>query len=362
MSHGRPRPSPIAVAGEAAGRVELSLSGRSGLTILVADDHAHSARILQRTLEAAGHEVLLAADGEEAWRVIEQGRARVVIADWVMPGLDGPDLCRRIRGRAGRPYTYVILVTGRAGGQDRLMALIAGADDFLTKPLDPRQLNARLEVAQRLLDSNGDLERMNARLTELATTDDLTGLKNRRHFREALESAFSLAARQGLPLSLVLFDVDHFKSLNDAFGHPAGDGVLKALAAILRDQVRPYDQLARHGCEEFALILIATDADGARAVAERMRAAIAGHPWPLHPVTASFGVATIPPDCVSALDLVDAADRALYHSKERGRNLVTHFDDLSYPPDRTCSGPEPFTVAPRFGREPLQREFTSLSG
>ncbi len=205
----------------------------------------------------------------------------------------------------------------------------AGADDVLVKPLDPRQVACRIAVAQRLFDANGTLERHIARLTDLTTTDDLTGLKNRRRFQEALQAGFSLAARRLIPLSLILLDVDHFKNVNDTFGHTAGDNVLRALAGILSAEIRPYDLLARHGGEEFALLLPATDAEGARAVAERMRTVIASHPWPYCPLTASFGVATFPPFLLCASDLHDAADRALYHSKKSGRNFVTHAEDLT---------------------------------
>ena len=139
--------------------------------------------------------------------------------------MDGLELCRRIRGLAGRPYTYFVLFTGRGGCEERLEALAAGVDDFLAKPFDTRELVARLEIARRLLSMQEDLERKNAALHELATTDELTGLKNRRSFFEALESHFALAARQRLPLSLVMLDVDQFKTYSDAFGHPAGDDV-----------------------------------------------------------------------------------------------------------------------------------------
>jgi diguanylate cyclase (GGDEF)-like protein len=252
----------------------------------------------------------------------------VVLTDWMMPGLDGLELCRRIRGLAGRPYTYFVIFTGRAGFEDRLEALAAGADDFLGKPFDPRELVARLEIARRLLAIQDDLERKNVALRDLATTDELTGLKNRRSFFEMLESHFALATRQRSPLSLVLLDVDHFKTYNDAFGHPAGDDLLRGLADVLRCTTRAHDTVARHGGEEFAVLLPATGAVVARGLASRLQESIERRDWPHSPITASFGVATMTSRTANALELVDQADRALYASKRRGRNRVTHQADL----------------------------------
>lgn len=195
------------------------------MTILLVEDDAPTIHAVAQLLGALGHEVVTAADGVEAWSLLQRRCVQVVLADWMMPRMDGLELCRRIRGLAGRPYTYFVLFTGRGGCEERLEALAAGVDDFLAKPFDTRELAARLEIARRLLSMQEDLERKNVALRELATTDELTGLKNRRSFFEAMESHFALAARQGSPLSLVMLDVDQFKTYNDAFGHPAGDDV-----------------------------------------------------------------------------------------------------------------------------------------
>jgi diguanylate cyclase (GGDEF)-like protein/PAS domain S-box-containing protein len=204
-------------------------------------------------------------------------------------------------------------------------------------PVRPAEIQARLDGAARSLRFSEARCREQAleisRLSQLSLTDDLTGLNNRRHFRESLDAAFSLAGRQGQPLSVLMFDVDRFKSYNDDHGHQAGDEVLRTLAEILRGEVRPHDLIARHGGEEFVVLLPDADAEAGRAVAERLRAAIAGHDWPLRRVTASFGVATTPPVVLAAAELVEAADTALYLSKQRGRNQVTHREDLkSYSP------------------------------
>ena len=281
---------------------------------------------------------MTAAHGAEAWSLLQHRCVQVVLADWVMPWMDGLELCRRLRGLAGRPYTYFVLFTGRSGREERLEALAAGVDDFLTKPFDMRELVARLEIARRLLSVQEDLERKNAAVRELATTDELTGLKNRRSFFEALESHFALAARQQSPLSLVMLDVDQFKTCNDVFGHSAGDEVLRGIADVLRGTTRSHDTVARHGGDEFMILLPVTGPVVARGMARRLRETIEQRDWPHRPVTASFGVATMTLKTGKAVDLIDQADRALYASKRHGRNCVTHHADLG---DCPLDGGEP---------------------
>lgn len=176
--------------------------------------------------------------------------------------------------------------------------------------------------------SQQEMSRAIVHLTHIASTDVLTGLDNRRRFGEELETAYALAIRQGLPLSVVMIDVDHFKAYNDTYGHMAGDAVLCALADCLTAGSRPYDVVARYGGEEFAVLLPATGGPEAIDCAERLRRIIAAHAWPLRPVRASFGVATLGPDTPNAAALVNEADRALYRSKARGRDCVTHFRQL----------------------------------
>src|SRR5271170_7704303 len=185
-----------------------------------------------------GHETAIAPDGEQAWTMVRSGEAPLLISDWMMPLLDGPELCRRIRAAEGIQYTYIILLTSRDQREDRLKGLRAGADDFLTKPPDSDELAIRLEIAERILRVHERLARQNEQLAELATVDELTGTKNRRRFREDLELLFGQADRMASPLSLIMLDIDHFKAYNDAFGHPAGDEVLRRAGSILRTAVR----------------------------------------------------------------------------------------------------------------------------
>ena len=303
----------------------------AGTTVLVAEDHDPTVRALVRLEEARGHSVIAVADGTRAWSVLRRRRVSLVIVGRAIPGLDGLELCRRIRARRADHYTYIILI-GEGGDGHRLEGLHAGADDFLARPLDLREMTARLMIARRILAMQEGLARKNAELAQLAETDPLTGLCNRRRFDEALRMHASLADRRGLPLSLAMLDVDHFKAHNDAFGHPAGDGVLRGIARLLRDEARAHDVLARYGGEEFAALLSATDATAARAFAERLRATIEAADWPLCPITASFGVATRDPVASDPSALVRMADAALYRSKRLGRNRVTSFDDPALTP------------------------------
>jgi diguanylate cyclase (GGDEF)-like protein len=313
------------------------------MKILIVEDDLLSSLVLRKTLEKMGHEIVTAVDGLDAWQRVQQDDIRLVISDWMMPRMDGLDLCRRIRSRLQRAYIYIFLLTAKQQREDRIEGLRAGADDFLVKPLDRSELMARVHVALRILamqeelqsrsreleEAHAELKRKNAKLAEAAISDSLTGLKNRRHFREVLEQSYSFAVRQGLPLSVVMLDVDQFKPYNDMFGHPAGDSLLADLAATLVDNARDHDLVARYGGEEFVILLPGTTAEQARLVCERARMIIESKPWPLRPITASLGVATNTPATANASQLVDEADQALYHSKKLGRNRVTHYRDLA---------------------------------
>jgi diguanylate cyclase (GGDEF)-like protein len=313
------------------------------MKIVIAEDDSVSRLVLRRALEGLNFEVTTCSDGVEAWNYLLENEAHVVITDWMMPGLDGLELCRRVRARgAAAPYIYLILLTSKNAREDRLKALQSGADDFLTKPLDRAELFARLNVARRIVtmeeqlrSRSAELERMhaelehrNAMLSEIASRDGLTGLKNHRSFRESLEAQFSMSKWRGAPLSVVMIDVDQFKAFNDSFGHPAGDEVLREVARLLRSVVREHDLVARYGGEEFAVLFPATDANDARTLAERLRGSIENHTWPLRPITISLGVSTSSSEVSRPATLIDLADRALYQSKAEGRNRVSHSSGL----------------------------------
>jgi two-component system cell cycle response regulator len=449
--------------------------------VLIAEDDRVAARVLERLLRQAGYEVRVAHDGKQAWAMYQQSPVPLVITDWMMPEMDGLELCHHLREHSYDGYTYILLLTARDQKEDRVAALNAGADDFLTKPPDPAELHARLRTAQRILDTEGRLRQQNRQLQELneelhmqaeqlansmqliefanrrfaelfenlpipcftfdaqgilhewnraaeqlygypktevlfrpmfetvfrddattrmqslmqqvlsgstllgiesedydtegrlryvvrnafplrsptgevvggivavvdvtdrveyerhlqnlALTDGLTGIPNHRAFQEFLEQKFTEARRYGQPLSLILVDVDHFKQFNDTFGHQAGDEVLRRVAAILRSKARRADFVARYGGEEFVLVLPSTDEQSGVQVAERLREAIAEAEWQHRPVTASFGVAMLQEEMTCRQQLIEAADRALYHAKATGRNRVCRASALTETPN-----------------------------
>ncbi|HBB40055.1 MAG TPA: diguanylate cyclase response regulator [Proteobacteria bacterium] len=256
-----------------------------------------------------------------------------------MPGMDGLELTRRLRALGGT-YTYVILLTGEEGREEFLTAMEAGIDDYLTKPVDLDELRARLAVGKRVLDLQEELRCALAVSEKLATTDALTGLLNRRTILERGDEAFAQALRQGYPLSVIMADIDYFKQVNDRHGHLVGDRVLAAVAGALHGGLRRYDCLGRYGGEEFLAILPGCAAVEVAAVAERMRAAVAGREVEVDGgsirVTTSLGaVASGPDDLPHIINLIQLADDALYRAKAAGRNRVECHG--AYPPSQTVN-------------------------
>jgi two-component system cell cycle response regulator len=290
------------------------------MRILAVDDDPISLRILAAVVRASGHECLSAADGAEAWELLSTAEIDVVVSDLQMPGLDGLELCRRIREQKG--YTYVVLVTSRSDPGEVRRGMQAGADDYLTKPIDTTALPLRLIAAERvtalhteLAGQRAELERLNAQLAAAARIDALTGLRNRRALDEDLPTLVSRYERYGHQLSAVMLDVDHFKAYNDRFGHPAGDRLLKEASAAWHSTLRRTDILGRYGGEEFIVLLPGADLEQATATLERLKQATP-------PVTTfSAGVATWDGTETSE-DLIARADKALYSAKSAGRDRV----------------------------------------
>jgi diguanylate cyclase (GGDEF)-like protein len=293
--------------------------------ILIADDDPVSRRLLEATLVRLGHEVVAVADGQQA---IEASRSadspRLAILDWIMPGADGLAVCRAVRERGG-PYVYVILLTARDRHEDMLAALDAECDDFLRKPFDSVELRARLRSGERVLDLQERLLRAQEQLRHDATHDRLTGLWNRGMIVDELEREVARAKREQHPLTIVIGDVDHFKAVNDTYGHAAGDEVLRETAKRMASVRRNYDSIGRYGGEEFLLILPGCDLQQAVPVAERVRCTVSSEvsigpiKWP---VTISLGVASYSDTVNDAASLIAAADEALYRAKAKGRNRV----------------------------------------
>jgi two-component system, cell cycle response regulator len=296
--------------------------------ILLAEDSAFARQLLQGTLTAGGYEVVLAEDGETAWRALQGPDAPcLALLDWMMPGLDGLEVCRRVRAVGREPYVYIIILTGRERPQDVVEGLAAGADDYLKKPFDNQELQARMRTGRRMVELHTELIAAREALREQATSDPLTGLANRRTILEVLDRELARCRRSGAACSVGIVDLDHFKAVNDTHGHAAGDAVLRHAASTMRATVRPYDLLGRYGGEEFVIVLPGCDAAGARAAAERLRASMAGTAIAVGEVslrvTCSLGVAVSSAESGWDRDrLLGAADAALYRAKEEGRDRV----------------------------------------
>jgi two-component system, cell cycle response regulator len=305
------------------------------LKILIAEDDAVSRTILKKAVQKFGHECLAAEDGEKAWELFQNTPwVDVIISDWMMPGMDGLKLCRLVRGEQRDEYTYFIFLTSLGDRDHLLMGLEAGADDYLSKPLDRGELQVRLISAsrvtalhRRLAYQNNELERLNRKLFEQSREDPLTHLGNRLRLREDLETLSAQVKRYGHSYCVMLCDVDFFKAYNDTYGHLAGDEVLKRVADVICENLRPGDMAYRYGGEEFLVVLPEQDLRSATIVAERLRRRVEELAIPHRAkkavMTISVGLAALSPDERKPVEeLLKEADDALYSAKEAGRNRV----------------------------------------
>lgn len=298
------------------------------MRVLIAEDDPISRRVLQATLTKWGYEVVVACDGKEAWEQLQADDApTLAILDWMMPHMDGPEVCKHVRQREGAEYAYLILLTARGQKQDVIEGMAAGADDYITKPFNTGELEVRLRAAKRILDLQSELIAAREALREQATHDALTGLWNRSAILEILSREISRSDRENQNIGVVMADLDHFKSINDTFGHKAGDMVLREAARRMKSVLRTYDSLGRYGGEEFLIVLPGCDTENSINQAERLREAIASEPFMLNdqplPVTVSLGAfAKNSTELVSPDSLINSADTALYDAKHAGRNCV----------------------------------------
>jgi two-component system chemotaxis response regulator CheY len=305
------------------------------MRILVADDDAGARLITKTMLGSLGHDCDLAVSGAVAWEHMRDGGYDMVISDWMMPGMSGLELCRKLRAGESDSYTYFTMVTGRGASTSILAGMDAGVDHYLVKPLDVDALHCCLIAADRvttlhrqLAEQRVEMRGLNEELQSLARRDPLTGLGNRRALQQDLELLEERAERYGHRFCMALFDVDHFKSYNDTFGHPAGDQALRAVAEQLRGQLRKSDTVYRYGGEEFLCVFPEQSVEQGAYAVERMRNGVEElsipHPGSEHAVlTMSAGLAMLDPACSGSADeLLQEADRALYRAKQLGRNRV----------------------------------------
>jgi two-component system cell cycle response regulator len=266
-------------------------------------------------------------DGNKAWEVVQRNETvpELIILDWLMPGMDGLELCRRIRDRQQDRYQYVLLISGRDDKQDVIEGLDAGADDYLTKPLDARELRARLRSGKRILSLQHDLIQTREELRYQATHDGLTGIWSRGAVLNLLQCELQRGMRTEVFTGILMIDLDHFKNINDTYGHLVGDAVLKEVAGRISHAVRSYDFVGRYGGEEFLAILSNCSAEDLRLVADRTRTVVAESPVRVDSVAVSVTVsigAAVARNGTPEVELLSTADDALYEAKRAGRNRV----------------------------------------
>jgi two-component system chemotaxis response regulator CheY len=336
------------------------------MRLLIVEDSAVERIVLRSAIEYLGHCCSEATTAAEAWTALTNERFDVVLTDWLMPGGTGPELCQRIRASSDQPHVYVALCTSLAEREHGLNGVRAGADTFLTKPIDPVELEMCLIAAERVTAMHRELEQRNAELTRLNTvleerahTDSLTGLGNRFQLQDDLHRLRALADRYDVPLSIAMCDLDRFKAYNDRFGHLAGDDTLRRVARILVEQCRASDAVYRFGGEELLVLLPHQTAESAVVAVERVRKAVEDAQLP-HPDNLPFGVVTVSIGVASLDDavdtemasLLDLADQALYEAKRSGRNRLSVHGSLGSPASgcagsRAAHGPEGQMVGSR---------------
>ena len=299
------------------------------MKILIAEDDNVTRHILEKSVTEMDFEVVSCKNGHDAWKILQSENApHLLILDWMMPGMDGLEICRKVREQAKEPYTFILLLTSKGEQDDFVKGMEAGADDYVVKPFNHNDLRVRLKAGRRIVELNEELLYVRDNLEKQATHDKLTGLYNRHFMVEILEKEFSRALRHQSDLSCLLLDLDNFKDVNDTFGHTFGDLVLREFSAGLEQNIRKSDISIRYGGEEFMVLLPNTGIAGAQNIAEKIRATCEkkryddGHNSTT--VTVSIGIASIKQhQLIDDKEIVACADKALYRSKAEGRNRIT---------------------------------------
>jgi two-component system cell cycle response regulator len=306
--------------------------------ILVVDDHEDNIELLRARLEARGYVVDGANDGQQALEQVEKVCPDLILLDVMMPKMDGMEVVRRLKAKIANkelPFIPVIMQTALDSTENKVEGLDAGADDYITKPINFAELEARVNSLLRIKTLQSELAELNNKLKLASLTDGLTHIDNRRSLEERLQEMWQHSVRLHEPIALVMCDIDKFKSVNDHYGHQAGDSVLKEFAQLLKGEAREIDRVGRYGGEEFLLILPGTVLDAAVTFAERLREKVAHHTFTYSGGTLcrtmSCGVAGSPHPRVKDQEaLLKASDDALYVAKETGRNRVIRFDGAEF--------------------------------
>ena len=298
------------------------------MNILIAEDDPVSRRILEATLIKWGNEVIACSDGHEAWLALQKDDApSLLIFDWMMPGIDGIELCEKVRQMGREPYSFIILLTAKSQQKDIVIGMKAGADDYLIKPFDKNELEVRLRAGERILNLQTELICAREQLREQATHDSLTGIWNHKSIFDIINRELVRARRQEMPVTVLMADIDHFKKINDTYGHLAGDKVLCEVTGKLKAAIRTYDDIGRFGGDEFLLVLPGCSESDVTILTERLRTYIDEKAISIDEetvaVTVSFGAVTYSEETEIQVDtLIKAADAALYKAKKEGRNCT----------------------------------------
>ncbi len=305
------------------------------MKVLIAEDENISRHKLEKFLENLDYEVISCKDGLEAWNIILSGKGpNLLILDWLMSGMDGVEICRKVRKLARELYTFILLLTSKDEQEDIIEGMEAGADDYITKPFNQNELRVRLEAGKRIVKLNEEILDMRNNLKKKAIHDELTGLYNRHYMSEILEKEFPRTLRYQTDLSCLLLDLDYFKEVNDTFGHAFGDMVLREFSTCLKHEARKTDIPFRYGGEEFMLLLSNTGILGAQKVAEKIRSACEQKTYDdgnnSTTVTVSIGIASVKQhQLLESKELLALADKALYRAKAEGRNRVRVYKNVS---------------------------------
>ncbi len=319
------------------------------MKVLIADDSIVSRHMLEATVKKWGYEPVVASDGQEAWAILQKPDApQLAVLDWVMPSITGVELCRLVRQQQREAYTYILLLTSKNQREDLIEGMTSGADDYITKPFNHHELQVRIRAGRRIVELQAELLRTQAALREQATHDALTKVFNRHTIFEILDRELRRGERESLPVGLAMVDIDHFKIVNDTYGHIAGDAVLRESARRIKSAVRNYDSVGRYGGEEFLVILPGCDEACTRSQSERIRRALASEAMPIHDenttdtslaLTASFGCTTALPGLkISPETLLQIADESLYEAKRAGRNRVVFRSMIGNVAEHVASG------------------------